>query len=285
MVKRILAALTLVLIGVSSAQARIYTVKRGDSLYKIAHRFHISIRELKRANHLRSNILRPGQRLYIPPRFHSRAWYRQFRPEKSTETISFIEKKSEVERNISSISSEMVPLTNAVYQEAEELSDVLSTPLNVKYDNWSLSILNNPEYKGIFFKTLAQVFKELKNTPYVFGGNNPKFGLDCSSFTMYVYRKLGVKLPRTARAQYNFGIPIDRHHLKVGDLVFFRTYARYPSHVGIYIGNGKFIHFSSMYHGLAISSLNDRYFRRRFIGARRVLSEKKIKQLIYAQTK
>ncbi len=97
---------------------------------------------------------------------------------------------------------------------------------------------------------------------------------------MYVYRKLGVKLPRTARAQFNVGMPIDRRHLKVGDLVFFRTYASYPSHVGIYIGNGKFIHFSSMYHGLAISSLSDRYFSRRFLGAKRVLSERKVKEIV-----
>jgi cell wall-associated NlpC family hydrolase len=142
--------------------------------------------------------------------------------------------------------------------------------------------LNNPEYKGALFKLLAQIFKELKNTPYVFGGNSPRLGLDCSSFTMYVYRKLGIKLPRTARAQFNVGIPVDVKSLKVGDLVFFRTYARFPSHVGIYIGNGKFIHFSSLFHGLAISSLSDRYYRKRFIGAKRVLSEKKVKKILYA---
>ena len=283
--KRVVAALATVLLTFSAANAKVYVVKRGDSLYTIAKKFHISVRKLKRVNRLRGNIIRVGQRLYIPPKFHSVRWYRQFKPKKSLQTIAFVEKKSEIERSVGAIKSEMVPLTDAVYRESEELSEVLSTPLNFKYDNWSLAILNNPEYKSTLLRTFAQVFKQLKNTPYVFGGNNPKFGLDCSSFTMFVYRKLGVKLPRTARAQYNYGIPVDIHHLKVGDLVFFRTYARYPSHVGIYVGNGKFIHFSSMFHGLAISSLNDRYFRRRFIGARRVLSEKVIKKLIYAQEK
>lgn len=261
------------------AFSQVYVVKRGDSLYKIAKRFHTTIHRIKRVNHLRSSRLRVGQRLYIPPKFHSVSWYRRFKPRKSLETIEFLEEKSEQVKS-KVVSEEIYPITDIVYRESEALSDVLSTPLNVKYDNWSLSILNDPQYRGTFFQILADIFKTLKNTPYVFGGSSPKLGLDCSSFTMYVYRKLGINLPRTARAQFNVGMPVDRKHLKVGDLVFFRTYASYPSHVGIYIGNGKFIHFSSMYHGLAISSLNDHYFRRRFIGAKRVLSEKKVKELV-----
>jgi len=283
--KRLLVSLTLAFAFVLPAQADVYRVRPGDSLYKIARKFHTTIAKIKRLNGLRSNRLRVGQRLIIPGTRHTPSWYRKFRPKKSGETIAFLEKKSEQVLSSQIVESEINPLTEVVYREAEELAQVLSTPLNVKYDNWSLSILNDPEYKGALFKLLAEIFKNLKNTPYVFGGNNPRFGLDCSSFTMYVYRKLGINLPRTARAQFNVGVPVDIRNLKVGDLVFFRTYARYPSHVGIYIGNGRFIHFSSMYHGLAISSLSDRYFRRRFIGAKRVLSEKRVKKIIYASTK
>lgn len=264
--------------------SEIYVVKKGDSLFKIARKFHTKVSRIKRVNHLRSNLIRPGQRLYIPTRFHTVSWYRKFRPKKSLETISFLEEKAENQGKI--VSNELYPLTDVVYRESEELSSFLSTPLNVKsfnFDNWNLSILNDPKYKGSFLRFLANVLKDLKNTPYVFGGANPNFGLDCSSFTMFVYKKLGIKLPRTARAQFNIGIPVSKKDLKLGDLVFFRTYASYPSHVGIYIGNGKFIHFSSAFHGLAISSLNDRYFRRRFVGARRILSENKIKAILFAQ--
>jgi len=277
--KRFLLSALLVLLASTPSFSQVYIVKRGDSLYKIAKRFHTTVSKLKRENHLRSSFIRPGQRLYIPTRFHSVEWYRKFKPKKSSETIAFIEESADTERIVS---KEIYPITDVVYRESEELASVLSTPLNVKYDNWSLSILNDSEYKGTFFKLLADIFKEIKNTPYVFGGTNPKFGLDCSSFTMYVYRKLGINLPRTAREQFNVGIPISKGELKPGDLVFFRTYASYPSHVGIYIGNGKFVHFSSMFHGLAISSLKDRYFRRRFLGAKRILSEKKIKRIMYA---
>ncbi|WP_456455860.1 C40 family peptidase [Thermovibrio sp.] len=277
----LLSALVVILTS-TQAFGDIYRVRPGDSLYKIAKRFHTTVRKIMRINGLRHSRIRVGQKLIIPGTRHTPSWYRKFKPQKSSQTIAFLERKSQKEMADQIVEKEINPITNVVYKESELLNQFLSTPLNVKYDNWSLSILNNPEYKGALFKLLAQIFKKLKNTPYVFGGNSPSFGLDCSSFTMYVYKKLGINLPRTARAQFNFGIPIDLNHLKVGDLVFFRTYARYPSHVGIYIGNGKFIHFSSMFHGLAISSLKNRYFRRRFIGARRVLSEKRVQRILYS---
>jgi len=284
-VRSVLLSALVVILTSTQAFGDIYRVRPGDSLYKIAKRFHTTVRKIMRINGLRHSRIRVGQKLIIPGTRHTPSWYRKFKPQKSSQTIAFLERKSQKEMASQIVEKEINPITNIVYKESELLNQFLSTPLNVKYDNWSLSILNNPEYKGALFKLLAQIFKNLKNTPYVFGGNSPSFGLDCSSFTMYVYKKFGINLPRTARAQFNFGIPIDLNHLKVGDLVFFRTYARYPSHVGIYIGNGKFIHFSSMFHGLAISSLKDRYFRRRFIGARRVLSEKKVKRILYSLNK
>ena len=282
--KRFLLSFSFFFLFAPPSFSEVYVVRKGDSLYKIAKKFHTSVLKIKRANHLRSSLIRPGQRLYIPTRFHTVSWYRKFKPRKSLETISFLEESVEGQDRI--VSGELYPLTDVVYRESEELSSFLSTPLEVKgfsFDNWNLSILNDPKYRGTFLRFLADILKNLKNTPYVFGGANPRFGLDCSSFTAYIYKKLGIKLPRTARAQFNVGIPVDKRDLKVGDLVFFRTYASYPSHVGIYIGNGKFVHFSSAFHGLAISSINSRYFKRRFIGARRVLSEGKIKAILFAQ--
>ena len=278
-VRRVVLLLSVILAFSSPAFADIYVVKRGDSLYKIAKKFRTTVARIKRLNGLRSNVIRPGQRLIVPGR--------RYKPVKSRETIRFLERKSELTAASSAIKagSEIYPITSIVYEEGEKLADALSTPLNVPYDNWNLSILEDPEYKSALLKVLVRLFKDLKNTPYVFGGGNPKRGLDCSSFTMYVYRKLGINLPRTARAQFNVGVPVKKEELKVGDLVFFRTYARFPSHVGIYIGNGKFVHFSSMFHGLAISSLDDRYFKKRYIGAKRVLSEKLVKKILYAWNK
>jgi len=265
------------LLSFGTAQGSLYTVKRGDSLYKIAKRFRTSVRTIKRLNGLRTSRLRPGQKLIVPGRVG--------KPKKSIYTISLVRRKAEEELKGESLIQSAPPepevkaVINSVSVESAMLSDAISPDFDEPVDNWNLSILNIPEYRGKLLSAISEFISKLKSTPYVFGGGSRKRGLDCSSFTMFVYRKLGIELPRTAREQFRSGIPVEKRELKVGDLVFFRTYARFPSHVGIYIGDGKFIHFSSMYHGLSISSLNDRYFRRRYLGARRVLSEKVVKKI------
>jgi hypothetical protein len=99
---------------------------------------------------------------------------------------------------------------------------------------------------------------------------------DCSSFTRYVYGKYGVQLPRTARAQAKRGISVSRKNLRRGDLLFFYVPGRFKSnrtvgHVGIYIGNGKMIHSSPQpKNGVQISNINNRYWKKTFLKARRV---------------
>jgi cell wall-associated NlpC family hydrolase len=106
-------------------------------------------------------------------------------------------------------------------------------------------------------------------TPYVFGGTSPS-GFDCSGYTQHVFAMLGIHLPRTADAQYYAGRRI-KDQLIVGDLVFFQTYLPGPSHVGIYLGDGKFI--ASSGHGVRISRLSDSYWARRYLGAKRFLAQ------------
>jgi cell wall-associated NlpC family hydrolase len=105
--------------------------------------------------------------------------------------------------------------------------------------------------------------------PYRFGGESPR-GFDCSGYVKYVFEKHGKKLPRTADAQFTAGTSVDKSKLKEGDLVFFTTYAKGPSHVGIYYGGNKFIHASSS-RGIMISGMNDYYWKGRYVGARRIL--------------
>jgi len=105
-------------------------------------------------------------------------------------------------------------------------------------------------------------------TPYVFGGTTPG-GFDCSGYVRYVYAQLGVYLPRCADEQYLVGRNVNYSALQPGDLVFFQTYAAGASHVGIYIGNDKFVAASSS-QGVRVDSMKSAYYASRYIGARRV---------------
>ncbi|HVR45763.1 MAG TPA: C40 family peptidase [Candidatus Binatia bacterium] len=104
--------------------------------------------------------------------------------------------------------------------------------------------------------------------PYSFGGTSTA-GFDCSGFVQHVFAMLGIPLPRTADAQYDVG------HSAVGgphpgDLVFFDTYGG-VSHVGIYLGGGKFVHASSS-HGVMVSRLSESYWASRYVGAKRLIA-------------
>jgi cell wall-associated NlpC family hydrolase len=105
-------------------------------------------------------------------------------------------------------------------------------------------------------------------TPYVFGGTSPS-GFDCSGYVQYVFAHFGVHLPRTADAQFYAGRAVSGK-LVPGDLVFFQTYAPGPSHVGIYLGNGKFVHSGGNH--VQVSSLSESYYSSRYLGAKRFLS-------------
>ena len=105
--------------------------------------------------------------------------------------------------------------------------------------------------------------------PYVFGGTSP-YGFDCSGYVQFIFAQAGISLPRTADAQYEVGIPISTSELMPGDAVFFTTYTYGASHVGIYLGDGNFIHASSS-RGVMISGLGQSYYSSRYIGARRIL--------------
>jgi cell wall-associated NlpC family hydrolase len=106
---------------------------------------------------------------------------------------------------------------------------------------------------------------------YRWGGNTPDSGLDCSGFVRYVFRDtLGMSLPRSAAEMSHVGEKVSMSNLKPGDLVFFNTMRRTFSHVGIYIGDNKFVHSPSTGSTIRVDDLDDGYWEKRFNGARRV---------------
>ena len=128
---------------------------------------------------------------------------------------------------------------------------------------------------------LIERARAMMGTPYVWGGESDD-GVDCSGL---IYKLLGDEgaqakcLPRRASEQMaQLGLAVEKEELQPGDLVFFHTYKEGASHVGIYLGDGDFIHASSAQHKVTVSNLSEGYYRERFVGARRI-TEEELKQL------
>lgn len=119
-------------------------------------------------------------------------------------------------------------------------------------------------------QNIVQTVHRFIGTPYRWGGESSSRGFDCSGLTMTVYRLNGLELPRNSRSQFRAGTPISREALQKGDLVFFSTNGRKGvSHVGVYTGQGKFIHAPGRGKRIRVASLGNVYFSRRYMGARR----------------
>ncbi len=126
--------------------------------------------------------------------------------------------------------------------------------------------------KGINRDRFLLEVVSLLGVPYEYGGSSRE-GIDCSAFTSWVYSDvLQKQLPRSAAGQYEVGAMVSKENLEFGDLVFFNTTGRAPSHVGIYIEDDIFAH-ASVTSGVTLSSLESSYYRNRFVGARRVVQE------------
>jgi peptidoglycan DL-endopeptidase LytE len=287
----------------SAAQIK-HTVKQGDNLYGIAKKYHISSDKLKKQNNLKSTKLAPGQILVIEedkikttinkPREKNGKKQeliiqetRETAPETDGEFIEYKTKKGDTidkiatlfnvakddlieSNNFSKMKSKRLPpgkivLVPKVIDEGEEEVVALQGP------NKSLRTWKDGEEKYM----LVKVAKSFMGAPYKYGGNTVK-GLDCSAYVKKIYEIFDVELPRSARQQFSAGQQVAKNDLAIGDLVFFRTirYVKYPTHVGIYIGEGNFIHSSSGHGriGVKIDCLSSDYYSKAYTGAVRVKS-------------
>jgi len=133
---------------------------------------------------------------------------------------------------------------------------------------------SRPSRKPMFSEVVLHGLSFL-DIPYRFGGTTRDRGLDCSGLVQKVFAEsLGMSLPRTTRGQADMGVKVARKDLKPGDLVFFNTRRRAYSHVGIYMGNDRFLHAPSIGGKVRIEKLSVSYWSKRFNGARRVIKPK-----------
>lgn len=160
------------------------------------------------------------------------------------------------------VKTEPSPATNVFAGRTPSVE--AASPVQFKY-----SLLLNTEVESLPGKTLLNAVDEWYGVRYRVGGNT-KSGVDCSGFTVAVYAAAyGIMLPRVSRDQYRISRKISTTELQEGDLVFFNTKGRGVSHVGVYLGNNKFIH-ASVSRGVMVSDLFESYYLQRFAGAGRI---------------
>lgn len=247
---RIAKGTTLIIPSRASAQPVIencssYTVAKGDTLPKIAKKTGKKMSELRRINNLKANKVKPGQVLALAD---------------TAATCDLTAARQTRGKRLELVNSELL--------NEQELSTTLSELSDIDADT-PVDLAKNLEERSTTFSTLQKSAYGFLGARYRFGGNS-RSALDCSSFTQQVFREQKVSLPRTAREQFRVGNEVPRGDLRRGDLVFFRTYAPFASHVGIYLGNRKMIHASSAEHRVVISSMDTPYYLSRYLGARRI---------------
>lgn len=252
-----------------------HIVKKGDTLSSISHRYSVGVTELKDLNDLKKpSKLKNGQKLLVKldgPKMYT---------VKKGDNIWTIARKFHLDAEelmeINDMDSPSLNIGKKLYLEENQPissefqnNEILAKNLEEELNN----VLGSSEFSEKSLQEKLSLFaQKLLHIPYKFGGNGI-FGIDCSAYVKKVYGLLGMDLPRTAREQFNEGETIDREELSMGDLVFFRTYASFPSHVGIYLGNNLFIHASSKGKKVKVDNLDTPYFVKRFIGAKRLFND------------
>jgi len=252
-----------------------YVVKKGDSLQGLSKKFGVSVESIKRANGLRNSRLNIGDLLLIPNSKKEKEYEGRYVVaqgdtvnkigDKFGVSVKDLKRANGIDGNTIRAGQVLTIPGRDQYRYKDETG--LEKTYSVTYDN---HYNENKSYDYISRDSIISVAKRFLGAPYRFGGNSPIRGLDCSAFVNKVFGFFDVDLPRTARDIYKVGQNVSKDELATGDLVFFRTYASYPSHVGIYIGDDEFIHASSKAKRVTIDSMNLPYYRRRYIGAKRI---------------
>ena len=265
----------------SKSRSFTYKIKKGDTLTSIARRANTTVAKLEQINKFsaKRKKLRLGETIQIPkakkvkqkPRGIDKVLTKIANLTKIKKPIE-VKRKLKIVKKIKTQAPRIVLKKNNKNKKIASYSDSqvkFSTPKQKSQTtkNINLQSLDNATVK-------LSVAKKHLGKRYVWGAVGPK-SFDCSGFTKYVCKKSGISLPRTSINQSRVGKRVARANLVAGDLLFFDTSKRrkgYINHVGIYIGNNKFIHASSGKRKVVITSLNKPFYKSRFKWGSRVES-------------
>ncbi len=288
----------------SHSSTRTYAIKDGDFDWILAHRTGITVRELKQLNpSVNWNHIHPGQHVTLPGSAVAEVSSHKIRGRfakitgegvrihrgegKSTDVITTVDSGTLVKvlYHDGSWYRLRFPKGTEGWVKSDFLASAEGPSHSARSRHHRIDTFvarhgrrrrhhgNSGEYLAsneIPSNELIHKALTYKNVPYVWGGMS-RGGTDCSGFTSQVFRSKGIHLPRTSREQAGVGKKVAKGHLEAGDLVFFHTgRGSRVTHVGVYIGKGKFIHASSGGGQVQVNSLNSGYYANRFSTARRV---------------
>jgi peptidoglycan DL-endopeptidase LytE len=252
----------------SSNSSQSYIVKSGDTLSGIAAKYNVSVANLKSWNNLRSDLILVGQKLSVGKKASSGSSGSSSTGSsgnstyvvKSGDTLSGIAAKYNVSvanlKSWNNLRSDVI-LVGQKLSIGKKASSGSNGGASGSSGNGSSGNTN----AGYNVNTVVQTAKSFQGVPYVWGGSTPS-GFDCSGFIHYVYNKGGKSMSRTSSTGY-YNRSYHINNPKVGDLVFFSgTYRPGISHLGVYLGNGNFIHAGS--NGVEISNLSNSYWKSHF---------------------
>lgn len=263
-----------------------YVVKSGDSLWGIAKKYGTSVDKLIALNNLKSERLQIGDKLRLPSATSEISSASTRNPvsrgsNRSISTKEYVVQKGDslwsIARRCGTTVQELMRL-NGLQSDKLKPGDKLVVTANVAATTSPVvakTAVQQPPARGseagvALARNIVNTAMQYLGTPYRYGGTTAA-GFDCSGFVMYVFGQNGVSLPHSSIAQANLGVAVDRAELAPADLLFFTTGGSSRiNHVGIYVGDGKFVHASTN-KGITITSLSDDTYASDYVGARRVL--------------
>jgi peptidoglycan endopeptidase LytE len=256
---------------------RVHVVQPGETAYRIARRYGVTVDALAAANALADPArVRAGQRLQIPPPVLGVAHSGRRAHVHWTRTGRAV-----IPPGVAS----PAPAVSAAAAQAREdwapsgaPEEILSDPPTApsapgtsarQVQPYAAPTTPDPTMPA-HVRHIAAAARRLVGVPYTWGGSSAR-GVDCSGLVWLLYAPVRPGLPRTSFALFAVGAPVDPAALRPGDLVFFTTYAPGASHVGVYVGDGQFVHVSASAGRVVASPLADPYYAVRFLGARRLV--------------
>ena len=286
---RTLTLTAVLLTTVAAVAESTYTVRRGDTLNKISQKFGVSTDAIRKANKLETaTVLHRGQSITIPSQKPAGIGKAELvgisaiphaGPFDGSKSLDQVEPGTVFTALKIKPGWTMVELSSGTGWIPSDLLKFTPNPapVVVATEPAPAPVAAKKESKAVTIKRIEANANPLtkkalsyQGVRYRWGGTS-RAGVDCSGFTTSVFKSQGIKLPRTSIEQSHIGTAVTKSDLKAGDLVFFRTSRSYRvNHVGIFVGEGKFIHAATGAGHVMVSSLDEKYYTRCYATARRV---------------